>query len=124
MYGGEKKAYCEMEDGNLKMERKIIKLHSRDFLSFFFSFFFFFFSFFFFFFAFHFSKPLEFVWGAPKWKISTGKKYISRLEKPRKVTLPPLKNIPFTPLGLGIPVQKESSRQLILLEYVYERIRF
>ena len=28
-----------------------------------------------------FEKPLKFVWGVPKWKISTGKKHISHPEK-------------------------------------------
>ena len=56
--GGEKK---EREGGKLKMEGGTAQ---RTF-------------FFFFFFAVHFSKPLKFVWGVPKWKISTGKKHIS-----------------------------------------------
>ena len=38
------------------------------------------------FFAFHFSKRLKFVLGLPKWKFS------------RKMTLPPLKILPVTPL--------------------------
>ena len=61
----------------------------------------------FFFFALHFLKPLKFVWGVPKWKISTGKKHIScrekhisRREKIGKSDFapPPKKNIPLTPL--------------------------
>ena len=49
------------------------------------------FFFFFFFFAFHFSKRLRFVLGLPKWKFSIG-------EKLGKITLPPQKNFPVTPL--------------------------
>ena len=60
--------------------------------------------FFFFFFAFHFSKPLKFVLGLPKWEFSTGKKaFRARKKKQKKwlrplwkMTLPPLKNIPLT----------------------------
>ena len=38
----------------------------------------------FFFFAFHFSKPLKFVLGLPKWKFSTGKKHFTAGKKLRK----------------------------------------
>ena len=34
--------------------------------------------------AFHFLKPLKFVWGVPKWKISTGKKPYFTLGKNRE----------------------------------------
>ena len=43
----------------------------------------------FFFFAFNFLKPLNSVWGVPKWKISSGKKHISRREKIRKSDFAP-----------------------------------
>ena len=52
---------------------------------------------FFFFFAFHFSKPLKFVLGLPKWKFSTRKKHFMLGKKSGKMTLPPLKNIPVMP---------------------------
>ena len=55
---------------------------------------FFFFFFFFFFFAFHFSKPLKFVLGLPKWKFSTRKKYFTVGKNQEKITLPPLQNFP------------------------------
>ena len=42
----------------------------------------------------HFLKTLKFVLGLPKWKFSTGKKAFHA----GKMTLPPLKNIPLTPL--------------------------
>ena len=54
--------------------------------------------FFFFFFAFYFSKPLKFVLGLPKWKFSTGKKHFTPGKKSEKMTLPPQKNLPVTPL--------------------------
>ena len=44
---------------------------------------------FFFFFASHFSKPLKFVLGLPKWKFSNGKKYFMPGKKSEKITLPP-----------------------------------
>ena len=50
------------------------------------------------FFAFHFSKPLKFVLGLPKWKFSTGEKHFTLGKKSGKMTLPPLKNIPLMPL--------------------------
>ena len=45
----------------------------------------------------HSFKQLKFVWCL--WTILTGKNHISRLEKIGKLTLPPLKNIPLTPLA-------------------------
>ena len=50
------------------------------------------FFFFFFFFAFHFSKPVKFVLGLPKWKCSIGKKHITP-GKIRKKWLCPLREI-------------------------------
>ena len=65
---------------------------------FFFSFsFFFFFLFIFCFFAFHFSKPLKFVLGLPKWKFSTGKKHFT-LGKNQENNFAPPKMFPLTPL--------------------------
>ena len=59
-------------------------------------------TFYFYFFAFHFSKPLKFVLGVPKWEFSNGKKDSRREKKSGKMTLmPPLKNIPLTPLMRG-----------------------
>ena len=58
---------------------------------------------FFLFFAFHFSKPLKFVLGLTKWEFSTGKKHFTTGKKSGKMTLPPLKNIPLTPLLLLPP---------------------
>ena len=55
--------------------------------------------FFFFFFAFHFSKQLKFVLGVPKWKFSTGKNAFHAGKKSGKMTLPPQKNFPVTPLS-------------------------
>ena len=54
--------------------------------------------FFFFFFAFHFSKPVKFVLGQPKWKFSNRKNHFSPGKNSGKMILTPLKNIPFTPL--------------------------
>ena len=59
---------------------------------------FFFFFFFFFFFAFHFWKRRKFVLGLPKWEFSTGKKHFTPGKKSGKMTLPPQKNMPVTPL--------------------------
>ena len=81
--GKEKKG--KGENRKLKMEGESMKLSMklRRGPLFSFSFSFLFFSFLFFFF--HFLKPLKFVWGVPKWKISTGgKKHISSQEKSRK----------------------------------------
>ena len=57
-----------------------------------------FFFFFFFFFACHFSKPLRFVLGLPKWKFYTGKKHFTSGKKSGQITLLPHKNFPVTPL--------------------------
>ena len=42
-------------------------------------------------FAGHFLKPLQFVWGLPKWTIFTGKNHISHWEKIRKTYFAPSK---------------------------------
>ena len=76
----------------------------------FFSFFFFFFCFVF---VFHFSKPLKFVLGLPKWEFSTGKKYFMLGKKSGKITLPPLKNIPLMPLLICRSVNKNGGRYFI-----------
>ena len=48
----------------------------------------------------HFFETTEICLGSTKMEI-TGKNHISRSEKiGKKLTLPPLKNIPLTPLGL------------------------
>ena len=52
-------------------------------------------------FAFHFSKQLKFVLGLPKWKFSTGEKAFHTGEKSWKMTLPPQKTFPVTPLTSG-----------------------
>ena len=52
------------------------------------------------FFSFHFSRPLKFVSGLPKWEFSTGKKHFKPGKKSVKMTLPTLKNTPLTPLDL------------------------
>ena len=54
------------------------------------------------FFAFHFSKPLKFVLGLPKWEFSTRKKHFKPGKKSRKMTLPPLKNIPLKPACIAM----------------------
>ena len=51
-----------------------------------------------FFFAFHFWKRRKFVLGLPKWEFSTGKKHFTPGKKSGKMTLPPQKNMPVTPL--------------------------
>ena len=48
-----------------------------------------FFVFCFFFFAFHFSKPLKFVWGLPKWEFSAGKNHFMPGKKIRKKDFAP-----------------------------------
>ena len=55
----------------------------------------------FFFLACHFSKRRKFILGQPKWKSSTGKKHFTPGNRPGKMTLPPQKNFPVTPLFLG-----------------------
>ena len=53
-----------------------------------------------FFLACHFSKRRKFILGLTKWK-STGKKHFTQGNKSGKITLPPQKNFPVTPLFLG-----------------------
>ena len=83
---------------------------------------FFFFFFFFFFFASHFWKRRKFVLGLPNWEFSTGKKHFTPGKKSGKMTLPPQKNMPVTPLSewvfvirnkFGIPMfsNHEKARQ-------------
>ena len=52
----------------------------------------------FFFFAFHFSKPLKFVLGLPKWEFSTREKHFTLGKNSGKMSFPLLKHIPLTPL--------------------------
>ena len=40
----------------------------------------------------------DLVLGVPKWEFSTGKKHFTPGKKSGKMTLPPQKNIPVTPL--------------------------
>ena len=47
-------------------------------------------------------KTIKFVWGIPKWKISTRREHISCRKKSGEVTLPPLKNITVMPLGIQV----------------------
>ena len=54
-----------------------------------------------FFFAFHFWKQWKFVLGLPKWEFSTRKKHFILGKKSGKITLPPQKNMPVTPLIKG-----------------------
>ena len=75
--GEEKKENCKREGGKLKMEGGKIAKGVEDL----------------FFFAFHFSKRQKFVLGVPKWKFSTGEK------NKEKITLPPQKKFPVTPLA-------------------------
>ena len=62
----------------------------------FFSFFFLFF--FFFFFCFSLFKTTKICFGSTKRKFSTGKKHFTQGKKSGKMTLPPQKNVPVTPL--------------------------
>ena len=87
---GEKKENQKREGGNGR--RKSYKKTTKGP-------FFFFFLVCLFFFAFHFSKRLKFVLGPPKWKFSTGKKHFMPGKKSGKMTLPPRKNMPVTPLS-------------------------
>ena len=50
------------------------------------------------FFSFHFSKPLKFVVGLPKWKFSAREKAFQARKKIRKMTLPLRKNFLVRPL--------------------------
>ena len=89
--GAEKKENWKRDGGKLKKEGGKVTEWGEFFFSFlFFSFFFFF--------AFHFSKPLKFVLGLPKWVVSTGKKHFTQGKKSGKMTLPLLKNIPLMSL--------------------------
>ena len=54
-------------------------------------------------FAFHFSKPLAFVLGLPKWEFSTGKVFHAG-KKSEKMTCSLLKSIPLAPLFLGLNI--------------------
>ena len=81
------------------MEVKNLQNEERTFFSFLFFFFFYLFIYLlFFFFALHFSKLLKFVLGLPKWKFPTGKRHFTPGKKSGKMTLPPQKNFPVTPL--------------------------
>ena len=55
-----------------------------------------------FFFAYHFSKPLNFVLGLPKWKFSTGKKHFTPGKKSGKITSPPQKKFSSYAGGGGV----------------------
>ena len=54
--------------------------------------------FFLFFFAFHFSKPLKFVLGLPKWEFFYREKVFHAGKKNQEKWLPPQKNIPLMPV--------------------------
>ena len=54
---------------------------------------------FFFFSLFTFSKRQKFVLGLPKWKFSIGKKHFTPRKISGKMTLPPQKKFPVTPLS-------------------------
>ena len=58
---------------------------------------------FFFLFSFQFLKSLKFVWGLPKRKFLLGKLFHAG-KTSGKGTLPPLKNIPLTPLAIIITI--------------------
>ena len=57
--------------------------------------------FFFFFLLFTFENDRNLCFGSdlPKWEFSTGKKHFRTGKKSGKMTLPPQKNMPVTPLG-------------------------
>ena len=57
-----------------------------------------FFFFFFFFLLFSFENDGNLFLGLPKWKFSTGKKHFTPGKKSGKMTLPPQKSMPVTPL--------------------------
>ena len=63
---GEEKENCKREGWKLKMEEGKVTKWVEDLFFFFFKFYL----------AFHFSKPLKFVLGWPKWEFSTWKKHI------------------------------------------------
>ena len=83
----EKKRWKKVE--NWKWKQENVRKRGEDF---------FFFFFFLFLFAFHFWKRRKFVLGLPKWEFSTGKKHFTPGKKSGKMTLPPQKNMPVTPL--------------------------
>ena len=60
--------------------------------------------------AFHFWKRRKFVLGLPKWEFSTGKKHFMPGTKSGKMTLPPQKNMPVTPLIPSIFKPKKLKR--------------
>ena len=66
--------------------------------------------FFFFFFCFSLCDTSKICLGSTKMEISTGKKSILRQENRWKVTLPPLKNIPLTPLQQKDTIQHHTCR--------------
>ena len=76
---------CKREGGKLEMEVGKVILRWGPF-------------FFFFFFFFHFWKWLKFVLGLQKWEFSTRKKHFTPGKIREKMTLPPQKNMPVTPL--------------------------
>ena len=76
----EKKENCKREGGKLEMEvRKVIKRGEDPFF-------------------FQFWKWQKFVLSLPKWEFSIGKKHFTPRKKSGKMTLPPQKNMPVTPL--------------------------
>ena len=71
-------------------------------------------------FVFHFSKPLKKILGLPKWKFSTGKKHFTPGKKSGKMTLPPQKNFPVTPLDiLKIAEGTANSQDCILCNNIF-----
>ena len=82
---GEKKENCKKEGVKLKWKEGKLQNEERTF-----------------FFSFYFSNPLKFVLGLTKWKFSTGKKHFTPGKKSGKITLPPQKKIPGTPLKQNI----------------------
>ena len=94
--GEEKKENRKREGEKLKMEGgKVTKWGENPFF------------FFFFFFLFHFSKPLKFVLGLPKWEFSTGKKTFHAWKKSGKMNLPLSKIFLLRPWGVQTRGQKE-----------------
>ena len=88
--GGQNNKNCEREGGKLKMEGEEVWNCAEDL--------FFFFFFFFFFFCFSLFKTTEICLERNTMEISTRKRIFHAGKKSGKVTLPPLKNIPLTPL--------------------------
>ena len=81
---------AKREGGKWKIENEVGKVIKRGEDFFFFFFFFFFFSL---------LKTTEICFGSTKMGIFTGKKHFTRKKKSGKMTLPPLKNKPVTPLS-------------------------